>query len=589
MKDNFMCKKIIFIYIIFSAIIFSQPSFFLPKQPKVNQTLEVYYNPFDAKARFSINDNVYVIIQLTNQNGDNHVSSQKMEKRDSLYFTNIYIDINAAAFQLYFITLSENSLDFSSSLRIAVFNNNNLPVENAYYDNFEKENENYPNNFAVYRNKWFPLKFIKSDSYKEEVKKDLKFLANVNDTSVGLLYSLSYGYLLLDEYQTSYNIIERMVSEYPQKGYTFSAISSFIYELSTNNIKSSLINEINSLAESLVMKEINLPDAWMLVGQLNTNVFSDSCILQICKEWINIQPENPEPYSLLSYVLARITNDDYNLEQITKQFISLTLEGKSRLYDDISGKQVLFKLSSGYYRLAEIYFAKNNYCDAISAIQSAIGIDVNPSDKMFLLKGDIWFKLFNYKLAEESYLKAWVLGSLSAKDKIFECYKRTNNIVEGFAKYFDEKTNTKTNELTKKDNQLESAPELESFLLDGKKISSKEFNGKVIVLNFWFTSCGPCKQEIPELNELVEKYKNKNVVFLAFALDKDKQLLNKYIKHNPFSYDIIPDAGKIAEEYKVTAYPTHIIINKDGKVVARIIGGGEGIKSSLTNIIDNNI
>jgi len=139
MKDNFMCKKIIFIFIIFSAIIFSQPSYFYPKQPKVNQTLKVYYNPFDSKARFSLSDNVYLIIQVTDQNGDNHVSSQKMEKLDSLFFTNIYIDINAAAFQLYFITLSENSLDFSSSLRIAVFNNNNLPVENAYYDNLKKK------------------------------------------------------------------------------------------------------------------------------------------------------------------------------------------------------------------------------------------------------------------------------------------------------------------------------------------------------------------------------------------------------------------------------------------------------------------
>lgn len=589
MKDNFMCKKIIFIFIIFSAIIFSQPSYFYPKQPKVNQTLKVYYNPFDSKARFSLSDNVYLIIQVTDQNGDNHVSSQIMEKLDSLFFTNIYIDINAAAFQLYFITLSENSLDFSSSLRIAVFNNNNLPVENAYYDNFEKEIENYPNNFAVYRSKWFPLKFIKPDSYKAEVKKDLKFLVNVNDTSVGLLYSLSYGYLLLDEYQTSYNIIERMVSEYPQKGYTFFAIASFIYELSTNNIKSNLVNEINNLAESLVMKDIILPDARELVGRLSSSVFSDGCILKVCQEWIKNQPDNPQPYYLLSFVLSRITNDDYNLEQITKRFISLTLEGKSRLYDDISGKQVLSKLAFGYYRLAEIYFAKNNYCDAISSIQTAIGLDLNPNDKVFLLNGDIWFRLFNYKLAEESYLKAWALGSLSAKDKILECYKRTNNNVEDFDKYFHEKTETKSNDLTKKDNQLESAPELESFLLNGKKISSKEFKGKVLVLNFWFTGCGPCKQEIPELNELVKKYKNKNVVFLAFALDKDKQLLNKYLKQYPFSYDIIPDSRDIADTYKVSAYPTHIIVNKDGKIVTSIIGGGEGIKSTLTNIIDNNL
>lgn len=573
----------------FSSMIFSQPSFFNPLQPKVNQILEVYYNPFDAKAMFSINDNVYVIIQQTDQNGDNHVSSQKMEKTDSLFLANINITKSSAALQLYFITLSQNSFDFSSSLWIVVFNNNNLPVRNAYYDNFDKEIENYPNNYAIYRSKWFPLKFLKPDTYKTEIKKDLDYLANVKDTSLGLLYSLSYGYLLLGEYQMSYNKIERMVSEYPQNSYTFAAISSFIYELSTNNIKSNLINEINKLAESLVLKGIKSPDAWMLVGRLNTSVFSDSSLLKICKEWINNQPENPQPYYLLSFVLSKISNDDYNVEQITKRFISLMLEGKSRLYDDISGKQVLSKLSYGYYRLAEIYLAKNNYCDAISSIQSAIGVDLNPNDKMFILKGDIWYRLFNYKLAEESYLKAWNLGSKNAKDKILDCYKITHNNINNFEEYFAETTKTNSNDLTKKDSQLELAPDFEANLLNGKKISSKEYKGKVIVLNFWFTGCGPCKQEIPELNELVKKYKNKNVVFLACALDDDTQLLKKYLKQNPFNYEIIPDARKIVEKYKVSIYPTHIIVNKDGEIVTRIIGGGEGIKSSLTNIIDNNL
>ena len=232
-------------------MIFSQPSFFHPEQPKVNQTLEVYYNPFDAKARLSINDNVYIIIQLTDQNGDNHVSSQKMEKLDSLFLANIYIAKNSAALQLYFITLSQNSFDFGSSLRIVIFNNNNLPVENAYYDNFERENENYPNNFAAYRSKWFPIKFQKPDSYKTLVKKDLDYLINVKDTSLGLLYSLSYGRLLLGEYEESIEIIKRMIKEYPQNSYTYFAISSFIYELTTNNIESELSNEINHLAESL--------------------------------------------------------------------------------------------------------------------------------------------------------------------------------------------------------------------------------------------------------------------------------------------------------------------------------------------------
>ena len=584
-----MYKKIIFVFILFSSIIISQPSYFNPLQPRANQTVEVYYNPFDAKARFSINDNVFAIIQSTDQNGNNHNDYQKMEKLDSLFMVKIYIPKNSAAFQLYFITLSQNSFDFNSSINIKIYNDDNLPVNNAYYDNFEKEIENYPNNFAAYRSKWFPIKFLKPDSYKAEVKKDLDSLINVKDTSLGLLYSLSYGNLLLGEYEESIDIIKRMINEYPQNSYTFFAISSFIYELTTNNIESELSNDINQLAESLVLKEINSPDAWMLVGHLNTSVFSDSCILKVCEEWINNQPENPEPYFLISIVLSKISNYDHDIEEITKRFINLILDGKSRLYDDISGKQSLSQLSYGYYRLAEIYLEKNNYSDAVSSIQSAIGIDINPTYKMFLLKGNIWFRLSNYKLAEESYLKAWNLGCNNAKDKILDCYKITNNNINNFEEYFIEKTKTNSNDNTIKDKQVELAPEFEANLLNGKKISSKEYKGKIIVLNFWFTGCGPCKQEIPDLNELVKMYKNKDVVFLACALDDDKQLLKKYLKLNPFSYDIIPDARKIVEMYKVSAFPTHIIVNKDGIIITRIAGGGIGIKNSLSNIIENNL
>jgi len=108
--------------------------------------------------------------------------------------------------------------------------------------------------------------------------------------------------------------------------------------------------------------------------------------------------------------------------------------------------------------------------------------------------------------------------------------------------------------------------------LNGIKYDFKKDTGKVVVFNFWFINCPPCKKEIPELNDLVAKYKeNKNVVFIAIALDNDYALSN-FLKLSPFNYNIIPDGRFYSEKYGIKGYPTHVVVGKDGLVKFSTIG-----------------
>jgi len=108
--------------------------------------------------------------------------------------------------------------------------------------------------------------------------------------------------------------------------------------------------------------------------------------------------------------------------------------------------------------------------------------------------------------------------------------------------------------------------------LNGLKYDFKKDTGKVVVFNFWFINCPPCKKEIPELNELVEKYKeNKNVTFIAIALD-DAYALKTFLKLSPFNYSVIPDGRFYSEKYGVKSYPTHVIVGKDGLIKFSTIG-----------------
>lgn len=108
--------------------------------------------------------------------------------------------------------------------------------------------------------------------------------------------------------------------------------------------------------------------------------------------------------------------------------------------------------------------------------------------------------------------------------------------------------------------------------IDGMKHDFKADTGKVVVFNFWFINCPPCKQEIPELNELVEKYKqNKEVVFIAIALD-DNYALKDFLRTMPFKYNVVGDGRYYAEKYGVKSYPTHVIVGKDGLIKFSTVG-----------------
>ncbi len=105
----------------------------------------------------------------------------------------------------------------------------------------------------------------------------------------------------------------------------------------------------------------------------------------------------------------------------------------------------------------------------------------------------------------------------------------------------------------------------------GNKYNLETLKGKVVAINFWFIACAPCRKEIPELNELVHKYKDQEVVFLGFAED-DAASLNAFLKKKEFIYQQIPDSKKYAAESKVKSFPTHLIIDQNGKVVFNVSG-----------------
>ncbi len=109
--------------------------------------------------------------------------------------------------------------------------------------------------------------------------------------------------------------------------------------------------------------------------------------------------------------------------------------------------------------------------------------------------------------------------------------------------------------------------------LNGNIVNSEKLKGKTIVLNFWSTTCEPCIKEIPQLNKLVEKMKNKDIVFIGLAFNSPESvLLKSFLPQHPFLYQIVSVNG---DDYSIRSLPTHIVINKDQIVVGVFEGGSQ--------------
>jgi len=119
----------------------------------------------------------------------------------------------------------------------------------------------------------------------------------------------------------------------------------------------------------------------------------------------------------------------------------------------------------------------------------------------------------------------------------------------------------------------------------GNKIDKKAWLGKTVVLNFWFINCAPCRKEIPELNNLVAKYaSNPNVMFVAIALDKDFDV-KEFITKAPFNYTLVGDGRYYTDMYNIHSYPTHVVIDREGKIRFHTSGYSDNVASWIDKTI----
>ena len=125
------------------------------------------------------------------------------------------------------------------------------------------------------------------------------------------------------------------------------------------------------------------------------------------------------------------------------------------------------------------------------------------------------------------------------------------------------------------------APDFTLRNTEGRNLRLKEQRGQVVLVNFWASWCGPCKQEMPHLNRLHDKYRSAGFVLLGVNIDEDAQLGAATAGRWGLKFPVLLDTDKtVVRQYDLGSMPATVLIDRDGRVRHLHRGYREGIEAT---------
>lgn len=136
--------------------------------------------------------------------------------------------------------------------------------------------------------------------------------------------------------------------------------------------------------------------------------------------------------------------------------------------------------------------------------------------------------------------------------------------------------------------QNQKAPDFTLENMQGKKVSLSDLKGKIVIVNFWATWCPPCIEEMPSMEKLYQKFKGEDFELLAVnAEDNGKELVEGFLKKNNFSFPILLDEdAKVQQLFNIFRLPETVIINRNGEIVTKVLGGRDWMDKEIVRVLD---
>ncbi len=118
-----------------------------------------------------------------------------------------------------------------------------------------------------------------------------------------------------------------------------------------------------------------------------------------------------------------------------------------------------------------------------------------------------------------------------------------------------------------------AAPDFALTDLQGRAIELSDLKGKTVLLDFWATWCGPCREDGPSLDKLYQKYGARNLAIIGISVDEERPVVQKFLSEHPHKYPIaLTTENEMPRAYQIGVFPTYIAINAEGNLASATEG-----------------
>jgi len=329
-------------------------------------------------------------------------------------------------------------------------------------------------------------------------------------------------------------LFAKFIQDFPNYPYAYQGYFKTAVELKISD------EDLLKLAEAFLIKDKGDHSLQAVVEEF----LKRKTYLDRVEKWLADSGKNPD-----------LINNAWDVRILNLKARLLLFQGKedeaelilNRLMNlEVAGLSNVDKGATKLY-LAEVYEAKGDFGKALDLYAQAYA----QSQHYLKEAGEKFQRLYRQKYGSEKGMEAF----LSRHEQIYQSEEAVGTI--GIER------GTRLNE---------PAPDFELKATNGQTVRLSSFKGRVVILNFWATWCGPCNLELPHLQEFYDKHKERNdVALLTISTDENKALVEPFLRKKGFTFPVLYDDG-LRAQFKVRGIPTTFIIDPSGRIRVRMVG-----------------
>ncbi|MFQ5797770.1 MAG: redoxin domain-containing protein, partial [Bacteroidota bacterium] len=433
------------------------------------------------------------------------------------------------------------------------------------------------------------------ETLKQEIERELDMMVEQHAEDVQVLSAVSSWYKRLDLTEKGQALEDQLVEDNPNGMFAKSVKFRRIFG----------VRDFSQRAERALEFLEEFPEAHPKQKSKIAEIFIKAMQFDKAEELIlSLQPPNGD---LLNYIAWEYIEKEIDTErgvELAKQgVVALRNANRSSKAPYVSKKrwersnrtmlgQTLDTYALGLFNLGRYSEAQDAYRNAYE-LTEGLYVDINERlVQSYLLNG-------KYDAAIE-VTKECVEKS-KYNDKLLEYGKEALARKEGSAEGFDrllhaaeKRAMAKSKEELRGKRFTKAAPDFEAKNLSGEVIQLAKLKGKVVVLDFWATWCGPCRAAFPFVQKVYEKYReNSDVMILAVnTWERVKgaervDMVENFMEKNNYTFPVVYDESKVVDKYEVEGIPTQFYIDREGTIQFKEVGfHGPELEYSMAMMID---